>query len=188
VAGKSAKQAVANYRADLEDAFRCLKAPFAQIAFLAPDHRIGALCSWLLQGPGEDEDGIELPGCPGTRFEASQTLEIVQCDPAKYGGRVRLTTRSYDYSVSEPGKGELWAMHWHPSSPNSDVDYPHVHLRSLLGRNAHLATGRMLVEHAIHWAIEGGATPRYDPGWQDELQKTILRYLGESSWSLSTQH
>jgi hypothetical protein len=123
--------------------------------------------------------GITLPGC-GLRFEASQTLRIERCDPAKYQGKVRLRTVAYDYSVSEPGQGELWAMHWHPNSQNSEVDHPHMHLRNLLGRDAHLATSRLLVEHAIHWAIEGGATSRYDD-WQKRLQQTIQRYLGESS-------
>ncbi|BBZ11589.1 hypothetical protein BST20_22410 [Mycobacterium branderi] len=184
MAGRNVGDAVANYRADLQRAFRCLNA-FVRVDFLAPDHSIGAKCSWLLLGPGEYV-GIELPGCPGTRFEASQTLEIVECDPAKYGGRVRLTTRSYDYSVGEPGKGELWAMHWHPDSQESDVDYPHIHLRRLFGPGAHLATSRLLVEHAIHWAIEGGATPRYESGkWQTELQETILNHMGESTWSVS---
>lgn len=80
-------------------------------------------------------------------------------------------------------------MHWHPDSENSEVAYPHMHLRDMLGRDAHLATSRLLVEHAIHWAIEGGATPRYDRAvWQDKLQETIRRHVGESSWSLSRQH
>ena len=117
-----------------------------------------------------------------------QPLSGLECNPAKYGGKVRLTTPDYDYSVSDPGKGELWAMHWHPNSEQSKVDYPHIHLRRLFSGDAHLATSRLLVEHAIHWAIEGGATPRYDPEtWPAKLQETIRRYLGESSWSVSSR-
>ncbi|SHS37243.1 Uncharacterised protein [Mycobacteroides abscessus subsp. abscessus] len=141
------------------------------------------MCSWILTGSGRDE-GIELPGCRGHVLEASQALEIVQCDPKRYGGPVRLSTRRYDYSVKEPGVGEIWAMHWHPGS-DQGVDYPHMHIRRLFERTHHLATSRLLIEHAIHWAIEGGAKPRYERDeWQARLQATVLRHIGSSEWAV----
>jgi hypothetical protein len=79
--------------------------------------------------------------------------------------------------------GELWAMHWHPETPNSDVVYPHIHLRRLFGE-AHLATGRLLVEHAIYWVIGAGATTRYDEReWHEKLQKTIRKHEEERNWA-----
>jgi hypothetical protein len=139
VAGRNVNEALDNYHDDLRHAFRCLKT-FSRVEFVTPSRTIGATCSWLLIEQSDDV-GITLPGC-GLRFEASQTLRIEQCDAAMYYGNVRLRTVAYDYSVSEPGQGELWAMHWHPDSQNSQVDYPHMHLRNLLGRGAHLATSR----------------------------------------------
>ncbi len=70
-------------------------------------------------------------------------------------------------------------MHWHPETPNSDVVYPPIHLRRLFGE-AHRATGRLLVEHAIYWVIGAGATTRYDEReWHEMLQKTIRKHEEE---------
>lgn len=178
MAGRSAADAIRNYKSDLELAFGCLEG-FAKIEFAAPRHRTGAECSWILTGPG-DFDGVELPEFGG-RFEASQRLRIVECDPREYGGRIRLTTTAYDYSLSGANGRELWSMHWHPNAPNSAVTYPHIHLRPQFGR-AHLATSRLLVEHAIHWAIECGAPAHFDD-WRNRLQHTISRHRAERGWS-----
>ncbi|TEA06285.1 hypothetical protein [Mycobacteroides salmoniphilum] len=182
MAGKDASQAIETYRADLRQAFKCLDV-HTRVEFQAPDRGLGAMCSWIVAGSGRAE-GIELPGGQGYVLEASQSLQIVACDPERYGGPVRLSTRRYDYSVSEPRVGEIWAMHWHPGT-DQQIDYPHMHIRRLFERTHHLATSRLLVEHAIHWAIEGGAKSRYErEEWQSKLQATVLRHIGSSEWSV----
>lgn len=94
---------------------------------------------------------------------------------------MRLQTKNYDYSFDDASGRELWAFHWHPHSQNSDVSYPHVHLRAQFEK-AHLATGRLAIEHAIHWAIECGATAR-SSDWKEKLDKTLMKYHQERSWS-----
>jgi hypothetical protein len=177
VPGRTAALAIRDYKADLESAFSCLKC-FSKLEFNPREPAVGEPFSWMLVAGSEI--GIELPGLRGNRLEASQTLTVVERPEQPSIRRFGLTTSRYDYSMSDE-KGELWAMHWHPETPNSDVVYPHIHLRQLFG-DVHLATGRLLVEHAIHWAIAAGATARYD-NWHEKLQETIRKHEEERNWS-----
>jgi len=178
VAGRTVNEAIANYKDDLQSAFRCLDC-FSRIEFAAPNHREGERCSWFLGGPGP-EIGIELPGIGG-RLEAAQTLTIIKREGQPADKRFGLTTNLYNYSMTEPNGREIWAMHWHPEAPGS-VAYPHIHLPRWLDGRPHLATSRLLVEHALHWTIEAGATPRY-PDWYNQLKKTIVKHEKERNWS-----
>ena len=178
MAGRNAHDAIEKYKVDLESAFRCLTC-YSRLEFrVNPGRVVGTNCSWILFGSGQQE-GIELPGVG--RFEASQSLEIIECDEQQYGGKARLTTTLYDYSLTDPNGQEVWCMHWHPYTKNSKADYPHIHLRQYYG-GAHLATSRLLVEHAIHWLIEAGAKTRYPRKWRKKLKETIDKYEGERRW------
>jgi hypothetical protein len=179
VAGRNADEAIRDYKTGLTSAFNCLKC-YSKLEFTAPRRaRGGDPCSWILVGPGSDE-GIQLPGIGG-RLEASQRLRIVEREGQPRESKFGLTTTGYDYSMTDADGRELWCMHWHPETPNSDIAYPHIHLRQLFG-GAHLATGRLLVEHAIHWAIEAGATWRYED-WHERLRETIKKHEQERQWS-----
>lgn len=179
MAGRTINEAIANYKDDLQSAFRCLNC-FSRIEFTASNHREGERCAWFLSGPG-GEIGIELPGIGG-RLEAAQTLTIIKRDGQPADKRFGLTTNLYNYSMTEPSGREIWSMHWHPEALRS-VAYPHIHLSSWLDGRPHLATSRLLVEHAIHWAIAAGTTARYEDTWHEKLQETIRKHEEERNWS-----
>jgi len=114
-------------------------------------------------------------------LNARQRFRVVECDPDKHDtteGLLRVTTLAYDYEMKDDTNSWLWRMHWHPTG-NSAATHPHVHLPTMAG---HLATPRMLIEHAVKWAHEFGATMRRDD-WENVLALSEANHVLYRSWS-----
>jgi hypothetical protein len=183
VVGRNPKQAIDEYKTELETAFGCLEG-FCRINFLKGDWSVGSTCTWALTGNADE--GMILEDCGGLIFTATQSLTITPCDTSDSGGKVRLETSAYQYRLIAPDRSEHWVMHWQPETPHGRK-YPFPHLHMPPRARAHLITGRMLVEHAIHWAIEYGARPHTD-NWPDILASTRAKHVAERSWGESPEH
>lgn len=95
---------------------------------------------------------------------------------------------AYKYTIETNDGREVLAYHWHPDA-NSPVVSPHVHLGStvlrrdgVLGRRAHVPTGRVPLQQVIRLAIiDLGAAP-IRPDWSEVLDRTEHEFQAERAW------
>jgi hypothetical protein len=99
----------------------------------------------------------------------------------------KVTTVAYSYTLSESDGPEIFAYHWHPTTPNS-VHYPHLHLEhgAQLGRqefhSAHLPTGRVSLEDFVQLIIESFGVSPVRNNWEALLEESRAEFDAERSW------
>ena len=98
-------------------------------------------------------------------------------EPDSTDGRIRVSTRMYQYKLSINGEDQ-WRIHWHPRG--GPVWRPHVHVLPDLTK--HLPTGRITFEDAIEWCIELGATPTRED-WGNILDASSAAHKLHRTWS-----
>lgn len=161
--GDSPQQAVDAFLEPIQRAVACL-GPGKIVVSPGGRHAPNVIHAWTLC----PTEGMPLRGL-GT-LTATMNYEIVAVDPARHeGGRWRVSTRSYAYTLTLADGTEDWAMHWHPVG-YSPVTTPHFHFRQRRPRG-HFASERHTFEMAVRWCIELGATPAR-PDWDVVLAET----------------
>lgn len=174
--GRTPAEAVEAFLAPLRDAVNVLDDYSQILVSRRGGYRKGETYSWVLCGP----DGMRLSGLG--RFYAEMRFEIVDADPQKHDGPIRVSTRAYRYRLRIDGEAEdAWLIHWHPTG-NSPYKEPHLHLPNDFRR--HLPTGRITFEKVIAWCIEFGARTRGSPqAALDQLALCEAAHLLYRSWS-----
>lgn len=96
----------------------------------------------------------------------------------------RVTTTAYRYHLltGDYGENELIAWHWHPkTSP-----YPHVHVSGgLLGKSAHVPTGRVSIESVMRFLIDDLGVPKRRDDYQTVLEESEGPFVKHRGWHSS---
>jgi len=161
---RAGRAAVREFVAPLDAAIRCVSHEPIRQGVLDPEGRsLLALPLWI--------------PLPHPRLEVELRL---QHGFRVLAGAAHTTFYHYDLRID----GADLQFHWHPAGA---VGFPHAHVRStanapsVLG-NAHIPTGRTLLEHVVRFLIEEvGVVPIRD-NWREVLDDGEREFVQRASW------
>ena len=182
MAGRNVNEAVNNYRDPLKEVIGCVTQPILLFS-AGGGYRVGNEYSLALQ----KGDPVKLGGEANISITMIQYFRPVE-DVRKDYGPYRVSTRAYYYTIQDADGHEVLAYHWHPTAPNSNTPWPHVHLEygAGVGRQElageHIPTGRVTVEDFVRLLLEVFKVPEQKPNWRDVLDRTKGRFDFYKSW------
>jgi hypothetical protein len=136
----------------------------------------------------EFDDGRRLLAGPsnGIAFGPSLSLTFsLQLEPIEEAGDWRMTTRRYDFTLTQRTKpAELtFGWHWHPASRRSQVVYPHVHVPSAATFSTkHIPTGRVSLEDVILFGFAELGVPPANTNAEKIVAEVRDRHKQYRSW------
>jgi hypothetical protein len=90
-----------------------------------------------------------------------------------------VSTVAYYYRIADSEGRELAAWHWHPAS----VAFPHLHCNnSVIGRRAHLPTGRVSIESVLRLLIDDLGVPTRRDDYADVLDEAERKFIDYRRW------
>jgi hypothetical protein len=93
-----------------------------------------------------------------------------------------VSTTGYEYRLTLETGTELAAWHWHPA-PLPDPDFPHLHMTTdLLGRKAHLPTGRVSIESVFRLLINDLSVSSRRSDYEDVLSESERAFIEYRRW------
>lgn len=129
---------------------------------------------------------VRLEGPNRLELDLRLRYKIIQ-DDRRDMGPFRVTTLSYQHTLSTSSGEEIVSYQWHPVGQSHETR-PHMHVgvsqlsrSAVLTNKAHVMTGRTSVEQVIRTAIELGAAPRCDD-WSDRLDDLEAQFVRHRSW------
>jgi hypothetical protein len=184
--GRSAYEAYEAFVAPLASALSCIAVAKIQPSqggknVLHEDHNLH------ITGVANDQY-VRLKGEPAFELRARMVYRLIE-DPRPAYGPLRVTTKSYDYSLRLATGQGVFDYHWHPDG-NSHETRPHLHIGSsqlaadgVIAKKRHLHTGRITFESVIRTVIEIGATPLRED-WENRLNAAEWPHIQHRSWSI----
>jgi hypothetical protein len=133
-------------------------------------------------------DGLPVALGRGTNLavQVSQQYRVIENPNSRKPWQVR--TAAYHYTLRDHREeAEILSYQWHPNVPDS-VTYPHLHLESAAGlsrsefEQAHLPTGRVIIEDFVRLLIDDFGVPAARDDWEQALEKSRAEFDADRSW------
>lgn len=145
----------------VEEAWRAFRDPIRRT--------IGALDLTARLSERAFDGGIHFLGSTAQGINFGPALNFTfsfHLEPLQENGEWRMTTRRYDFTLTErTDRAKLvFGWHWHPASRRSKITYPHVHVPSAAAFSTrHIPTGRVSIEDVIMFGFDDlGVTPSHE--------------------------
>lgn len=184
MAGKSPREAVANFLAPIKKSVACITPVFVTVSHRGRD-AIDHPHTLLINGG----DAFKLGGPAELTLELSQNYKIVTAEGDR--GPFKVSTIGYWYTLRDHEDREVIGYHWHPNG--HDIPWPHLHLKHGIGdqreefEKAHVPTGRVAIEDVIRLLLLHFSVPPLKSDWATVLGESQEKFERWRTWAGSGQ-